>query len=58
MRALLSAVFAACLLVPAATAAEPKPLKILFLGDNGHHKPADRYRQFAPAMFTPTGSIA
>jgi putative membrane-bound dehydrogenase-like protein len=26
-------------------AAEPKPLKILFLGDKGHHAPADRYRQ-------------
>src|SRR5258708_38948073 len=31
-------------------AAEPKPLKLLFLGDNGHHKPAERYRQLAPAM--------
>lgn len=25
--------------------ANPKTLKILFLGDNGHHKPADRFRQ-------------
>lgn len=31
-------------------AAEPKPLKLLFLGDKGHHKPEDRYRQLAAAM--------
>jgi len=28
----------------------PKPLKILFLGDNGHHRPAERYRQLAPVL--------
>jgi uncharacterized protein len=33
-----------------ATAAEPKPLKVLFLGDNGHHRPADRYRQLEPVF--------
>ncbi len=37
-------------LASSALAAEPKPLKILFLGDNGHHKPADRYRQLAKAL--------
>jgi uncharacterized protein len=26
------------------------PVKILFLGDAGHHAPADRYRQLAPVM--------
>jgi putative membrane-bound dehydrogenase-like protein len=26
-------------------AAEAKPIKILFLGDNGHHRPVDRFRQ-------------
>jgi hypothetical protein len=31
-------------------AAEPKPLKVLFLGDNGHHRPADRYRQLEPVF--------
>ena len=25
-------------------------LKVLFLGDNGHHKPADRYRQLEPVF--------
>ncbi|HKI31798.1 MAG TPA: PVC-type heme-binding CxxCH protein [Gemmataceae bacterium] len=28
----------------------PKPLKILFLGDNGHHQPAQRFRQLAPVL--------
>lgn len=36
--------------VSTATAADPKPLKVLFLGDNGHHKPADRYRQLAAGL--------
>src|SRR5690349_13637890 len=31
-------------------AADPKPLKVLFLGDTGHHKPADRYRQIVPVL--------
>jgi hypothetical protein len=35
-------------LVPAQAA--PPPLKLLFLGDNGHHRPAERYRQLAPVM--------
>ena len=26
------------------------PLRALFLGDNGHHKPADRFKQLQPAM--------
>jgi putative membrane-bound dehydrogenase-like protein len=29
---------------------EPKPLKVLFLGDNGHHKPAERFRQLEPVL--------
>lgn len=31
-------------------AESPKPLKLLFLGDNGHHRPAERYRQLAPPL--------
>src|SRR5262245_40941161 len=34
----------------AARAEEPKPLKLLFLGDNGHHRPSDRFRQLQPVM--------
>ena len=28
----------------------PPPLKLLFLGDSGHHQPAARFRQLQPAM--------
>src|SRR5262245_22875488 len=38
------------LITAAATAESPKPLKVLFLGDNGHHKPAERYRQLEPVF--------
>ena len=27
-----------------------EPLKGLFLGDQGHHRPSDRFRQLQPAM--------
>jgi putative membrane-bound dehydrogenase-like protein len=38
-------------LVPAVPAADPpRPLKILFLGDNGHHRPAERFRQLQPVL--------
>jgi putative membrane-bound dehydrogenase-like protein len=29
---------------------EPKPIKILFLGDNGHHQPRERFAQFQPVL--------
>jgi uncharacterized protein len=47
--ALLAGAFV-CLLTAAAPAEEPKPLKVLFLGDNGHHRPADRFRQVQQAL--------
>ncbi len=28
----------------------PKPIKILFLGDKGHHHPAERFRQLQPVL--------
>src|SRR5439155_26158753 len=37
-----------CVLSGAAISAEP--LKLLFLGDNGHHQPAARFAQLAPVM--------
>ncbi len=45
---ILLAAFAA-----AAHAVEPpasRPLSVLFLGDQGHHRPADRYAQIAPIL--------
>jgi uncharacterized protein len=47
----------ACLcLVPFLLAADepPKPIRILFLGDSGHHKPAERFKQLQPE-FTKRG---
>jgi putative membrane-bound dehydrogenase-like protein len=42
---------AAISFVPAAVLAEPAdPIRILFLGDNGHHRPAERFAEFAPVM--------
>src|SRR5436309_595145 len=35
---------------PATALAQPAPIKILFLGDNGHHKPKERYRQIEPVL--------
>ncbi len=43
-------VLALVLLGPSLLQAEEKPIKILFLGDNGHHKPADRFRQLQPVL--------
>src|SRR5712671_107761 len=30
--------------------AQADTLKVLFLGDNGHHQPAERFKQLQPAM--------
>ncbi|MDB5295463.1 MAG: putative rane-bound dehydrogenase, partial [Phycisphaerales bacterium] len=35
---------------PPAESAAPRRVKVLFLGDDGHHKPLDRFRQVADAM--------
>ncbi len=54
-RARAFAVFALLLAPLGLTAAEPKPdaapLSVLFLGDKGHHRPADRAAQLIPVMF-------
>src|SRR4051812_46941411 len=43
--------FAALTVFAAASpAAEPPKLKVLFLGDNGHHQPAARFRQLQPVF--------
>src|SRR5262245_65756768 len=45
---LLTALCALVCLAGQATAAEP--LKLLFLGDNGHHQPAVRFKQLQPVL--------
>jgi putative membrane-bound dehydrogenase-like protein len=43
--------FSLCLSFALATAKEPsRPIKVLFLGDNGHHRPAERFRQLQPVL--------
>ncbi len=50
MRVLLSLV--AFAFAASASGAEPTPprLKVLFLGDDGHHRPADRFKQLQPVF--------
>src|SRR5437868_6382584 len=47
----LAAYFALLIaLLASPSVAAEKSLKVLFLGDTGHHQPAERYRQIAPVM--------
>jgi putative membrane-bound dehydrogenase-like protein len=48
-RSLPLLVFALGIATPAANAV-PQRLNILFLGDNGHHRPAERFRQLSPVL--------
>src|SRR5262245_17653942 len=51
LRSNLALVAASALLFAAAgRAAEPARLKALFLGDSGHHRPADRFAQLKPVL--------
>ncbi|MSR58291.1 MAG: c-type cytochrome [Planctomycetaceae bacterium] len=45
----IAGLLASVLAIPA-NAAEPARLKVLFLGDQGHHQPAPRYRQLQPVL--------
>jgi putative membrane-bound dehydrogenase-like protein len=40
------------LFLPESTAQKtpPRKIKVLFLGDNGHHRPAERFRQIEPVL--------
>src|SRR5574341_100622 len=44
--AIACAFFSGSILASAATA----NLRVLFLGDNGHHRPADRFKQLQPVL--------
>lgn len=44
------AVVAAWLLTHSIGLTQAPPLKLLFLGDNGHHRPAERFRQLQPVL--------
>ena len=45
-RTLLTLIIAAFVL----TQANANELRVLFLGDNGHHRPADRFKQIQPVL--------
>ena len=49
-RSILLTFVAGLLCLAALPADEPKPIKILFLGDNAGHRPNDRFRQLQPVM--------
>jgi putative membrane-bound dehydrogenase-like protein len=40
----------ACLIAASIASAAEAPLKVLFLGDHGHHAPAERFAQLQPAL--------
>ena len=42
--------FALAFAAAPAVAADPPKLNVLFLGDNGHHRPADRFAQLQPVF--------
>lgn len=50
LRILLSGLVVITLLSRAVGAAAPPSLKLLFLGDNGHHQPAVRFKQLQPVL--------
>src|ERR1043165_4178162 len=46
----LSTLFLALTLIRIASSADTKPINALFLGDNGHHVPAERFKNLQPPM--------
>ena len=50
VRSLLAAVLLVTAGLAWVNAADPPPLKLLLLGDRGHHQPAARFKQFQPVM--------
>ncbi len=41
-----------CIAADPSRAETPKPLSVLFFGDEGHHRPADRFAQLSPVLAT------
>jgi uncharacterized protein len=50
MRVFLFAVLASLLVSPWTIAAEEAPIRVLFLGDDGPHRPAERFAQLEPVL--------
>src|SRR4051812_43192875 len=43
---------ALCSMASMAAESQSPSLRVLFLGDNGHHRPADRFKQLQPVLAT------
>jgi hypothetical protein len=43
-------ILSGCLILAARLDAEPAPIRALFLGDGGHHRPADRFQDLEPVL--------
>lgn len=50
MRRLIAVALALLPLMSASAQAPERKLKLLFLGDNGHHRPAERFRELQPEL--------
>jgi hypothetical protein len=50
LKRLCLAIIGVLLAAPFASAADPPTIKVLFLGDNGHHRPRDRFAQLQPLL--------
>jgi hypothetical protein len=50
MKSIVAAVLLGLCCSNAVFAEDAKPIRILFLGDNGHHRPADRFKQLQPVL--------
>ncbi len=48
--AFLLAALLVCLPCASRAGAEPERIRVLFLGDDGHHRPAERFRQLEPVL--------
>src|SRR5262245_38869166 len=49
-RYLVAVLFLGLSLTVVAEQEPPRSIKLLFLGDNGHHRPAERFRQLQPVL--------
>lgn len=50
MRCLAALFCVVPVLLLSAAEATPRPIKVLFLGDEGHHRPVERFRQLQPVL--------
>ena len=52
MRTYYRVLLVLCLCCSSLVTADAKDLQLLFMGDNGHHRPAERFQELAPVLET------